>query len=147
MPTDRISVVEKFELTWYNDELKSSDIVTGFIILGFHDDGVLGELFLNIGKEGGLIRGFGDAFATMFSIALQHGAPLETLLDKLKFAKFDPSGFTNREERRQATSVLDLVAHIIEDVCSRGIFGIAESYHGGLCGTKAIRVTGLQKDT
>ena len=119
MSNDRVSVTEKFEIYSYKEGEEKIEC-EGYFHLGFYDDGAPGELFLRIGKEGELVRCLGDAFATMFSIALQHGASVDVLLSKLKFSGYEPSGHTNRKERLRCSSVLDLVAHIIEEVCNRG---------------------------
>lgn len=132
MPNERIAVTEKIEM-W--PEGKDCKPIEGYVILGFYDDGKLGEIFVNIGKEGELIRGLADGLATIFSIALQYGAPLETLLSKLKFTQFNPRGPTNRKERRNASSILDLIAHVIEKAMADGVGNVARGYFADGRGT------------
>ena len=50
-----------------------------------------------------------DCFATVASLALQHGVPLSTLVDKLSRTRFDPAGFTGNPDLPRATSVMDYI--------------------------------------
>ena len=58
-------------------------------------------------KEGSVIAGLMDSFATAISLALQHGVPLTILCDKFKGTRFEPSGFTGNQEIPIATSIMD----------------------------------------
>jgi hypothetical protein len=58
-------------------------------------------------KEGSVIAGLMDSFATAISLALQHGVPLNVLIDKFKGTRFEPSGFTGNQEIPLATSIMD----------------------------------------
>jgi ribonucleoside-diphosphate reductase alpha chain len=66
----------------------------GYLHLGMHEDGSLGEVFVRMAKEGSTVSGLLDAWATMVSIALQYGAPLETLCEKMVGTTYAPHGFT-----------------------------------------------------
>jgi ribonucleoside-diphosphate reductase alpha chain len=80
----------------------------GYITAGMYDDGTLGEIFLtDFGKEGSTIRGMMSAFATSVSIALQYGVPLETLVRKFCYMRFEPEGITENPEIRFAKSMPD----------------------------------------
>jgi ribonucleoside-diphosphate reductase alpha chain len=60
-------------------------------------------------KEGSTISGLMDAFATGISLALQHGVPLQTLVDKFSHTRFEPSGFTKNQEIPIAKSITDYI--------------------------------------
>ncbi len=60
-------------------------------------------------KEGSTISGLMDSFATMTSIALQHGVPLQLLVDKFTHTRFEPSGFTKNPEIPMAKSIMDYI--------------------------------------
>src|SRR5207244_396080 len=68
------------------------------------------EIFLtDIGKEGSTLRGMMNAFATSVSIALQYGVPLETLVRKFSYMRFDPEGATGNPEIPFAKSMPDYI--------------------------------------
>jgi ribonucleoside-diphosphate reductase alpha chain len=85
-----------------------------FLIVGEFEDGELGEIFIKLGAHGetksDLLQGLLDAWAITFSIALQHGADLSLLLEKLAHAQFQPAGITNDPNIKRATSIVDYVA-------------------------------------
>jgi ribonucleoside-diphosphate reductase alpha chain len=82
----------------------------GYITAGMYEDGTVGEIFLtDIGKEGSTLRGMMNAFATSISIALQYGVPLETLVRKFSYMRFDPEGITNNPEIPFAKSMPDYI--------------------------------------
>ena len=60
-------------------------------------------------KEGSIISGLMDGFATAVSLALQYGVPLKVLVDKFSHMRFEPSGFTNNERIPIAKSVCDYI--------------------------------------
>ena len=75
-----------------------------------YEDGSVGEIFLtDIGKEGSTLRGMMNAFATSISIALQYGVPLETLVRKFSYMRFDPEGITGNPEIPFAKSMPDYI--------------------------------------
>jgi ribonucleoside-diphosphate reductase alpha chain len=79
----------------------------GYITVGLYADGTPGEIFVRMAKEGSVIAGLMDSFATAVSLALQHGVPLHTLIEKFKGTRFEPSGFTGNQEIPIATSIMD----------------------------------------
>ncbi|HEX8074779.1 MAG TPA: hypothetical protein VF545_07345, partial [Thermoleophilaceae bacterium] len=82
----------------------------GYITAGMYEDGSVGEIFLtDIGKEGSTLRGMMNAFATSVSIALQYGVPLETLVRKFSYMRFDPEGATGNPEIPFAKSMPDYI--------------------------------------
>lgn len=85
------------------------------ITTGEYDNGTLGEVFIKVDKEGSILAAY-DGFAIALSIGLQHGIPLKTFIDKLKYMKFEPSGVTaNKLGIPMADSVFDLVAKFLEE--------------------------------
>jgi ribonucleoside-diphosphate reductase alpha chain len=79
----------------------------GYITVGLYQDGSPGEIFVRMAKEGSVIAGLMDSFATSISLALQHGVPLAVLIEKFKGTRFEPSGFTGNQEIPIATSIMD----------------------------------------
>jgi ribonucleoside-diphosphate reductase alpha chain len=83
---------------------------TIFLRTGEYDDGRLGEIFLDMNKEGSALRAFINNFAISVSLGLQYGVPLEEYVDAFIFTKFEPAGFVQGNDQiKNATSVLDYV--------------------------------------
>lgn len=81
----------------------------GYITVGLYDDGKPGEMFITMAKEGTVVSGLMDAFATSVSIGLQYGVPLQVLVNKFVHMRFEPSGYTNNEHIRIAKSIVDYI--------------------------------------
>jgi len=81
----------------------------GYITVGLYEDNQPGELFITMSKEGSTIGGLMDTVGTLTSIALQYGVPLESLVKKFAYQRFEPSGFTKNPDIRNATSITDYV--------------------------------------
>ncbi|MGO9976121.1 MAG: LAGLIDADG family homing endonuclease [Solirubrobacteraceae bacterium] len=100
MPRERNSITHKFSLGGHE----------GYITAGMYEDGTVGEIFLtDIGKEGSTLRGMMNAFATAISIALQYGVPLETLVRKFSYMRFEPEGMTSNPEIPFSKSLPDYI--------------------------------------
>ncbi len=99
LPDERRSITHKFQVG--NHE--------GYITVGLYDDGTPGELFVTMSKEGSVISGLIDSFATAISIGLQYGVPLEVLVNKFVHMRFEPSGYTNNPQIRIAKSITDYI--------------------------------------
>lgn len=99
MPETRDSKTHKFEVAGHE----------GYITVGLYPDGRPGELFIQMAKEGSTIGGLMDTTATLTSMALQYGMPLEQLVQKFAYQRFEPSGFTKNPDIRQAYSLTDYV--------------------------------------
>jgi ribonucleoside-diphosphate reductase alpha chain len=100
MPRERQSLTHKFSVGGHE----------GYITAGEYDDGTLGEVFLtDVGKEGSTIKGLMNAFATAISIGLQYGVPLETLVRKFAYVRFEPEGYTGNPEIPFAKSMPDYI--------------------------------------
>jgi len=81
----------------------------GYLTAGSYPDDGLGEIFLKLGKQGSTLAGVMDAFSLAISIALQHGVPLETYVEKFTNMRFEPAGMTDDPDIRMAQSILDYV--------------------------------------
>lgn len=88
--------------------------VEGYLTANTHPDGTLGEIFVRMSKQGSFVGGIVDSFAINFSMALQSGTPLDSLVDKFKGTRFDPSGFTGDSRIPIATSILDYIVRWLE---------------------------------
>ncbi len=83
---------------------------TIFLRTGEYDDGRLGEIFLDMNKEGSALRAFINNFAISVSLGLQYGVPLEEYVDAFTFTKFEPAGMVQGNDAiKSATSILDYV--------------------------------------
>ena len=81
-----------------------------YVHTGEYKDGRLGEIFIDMHKEGAAFRAMMNNFAIAISLGLQYGVPLEEYVEAFTFTKFEPSGFVQGNERiKNATSVLDYV--------------------------------------
>jgi ribonucleoside-diphosphate reductase alpha chain len=81
-----------------------------YLRTGEYEDGSLGEIFLDMHKEGAAFRSLMNCFAIAISLGLQHGVPLEEFVDAFVFTRFEPNGLVKGNDRiRMATSVIDYV--------------------------------------
>jgi ribonucleoside-diphosphate reductase alpha chain len=99
LPDERESITHKFSIGGHE----------GYITVGKYEDGTPGEIFITMAKEGSTISGLMDSFATMTSLSLQHGVPLQLLVDKFTHTRFEPSGFTKNREIPMAKSIMDYI--------------------------------------
>jgi ribonucleoside-diphosphate reductase alpha chain len=100
MPRERQSITHKFSIGGHE----------GYITAGMYEDGTVGEIFLtDIGKEGSTLRGMMNAFATAISLSLQYGVPLETLVRKFAYMRFEPEGMTSNPEIPFSKSLPDYI--------------------------------------
>ncbi len=81
-----------------------------YLRTGEYEDGSLGEIFLDMHKEGAAFRSLMNCFAIAISLGLQHGVPLEEFVDAFVFTRFEPNGMVKGNDRiKMATSVIDYV--------------------------------------
>jgi ribonucleoside-diphosphate reductase alpha chain len=81
-----------------------------YLRTGEYDDGHLGEIFLDMHKEGSSFRAMMDSFAIAISMGLQHGVPLEEFVDAFTFTRFEPAGLVEGNEAiKMSTSILDYI--------------------------------------
>src|SRR5208337_1976638 len=81
----------------------------GYLTVGLYRDGMPGELFITMAKEGSTVSGLMDSFACATSIALQHGVPLKLLCEKFAHTRFEPSGWSNNPDIGYAKSIMDYI--------------------------------------
>jgi ribonucleoside-diphosphate reductase alpha chain len=99
LPETRQAITHKFDIAGHE----------GYLTVGLFDHGLPGELFITMAKEGSTIGGLMDGIGTLTSLALQYGVPLEALVKKFAYQRFEPSGFTKNPDIRSATSITDYV--------------------------------------
>jgi ribonucleoside-diphosphate reductase alpha chain len=99
LPDERHAITHKFDIAGHE----------GYITVGLYEDGLPGEIFIVMAKEGSTISGFADAFAQAISYALQYGVPLQDLVDKFSHVRFEPSGMTKNPDVRFAKSIVDYI--------------------------------------
>ncbi|MDZ7289141.1 MAG: vitamin B12-dependent ribonucleotide reductase [candidate division KSB1 bacterium] len=99
LPDERKSITHKFSIAGHE----------GYITVGMYDDGTPGEIFIIMAKEGSVVSGLMDGFATAISLALQYGVPLHVLVRKFTHTRFEPSGFTTNPQIPIAKSVMDYI--------------------------------------
>jgi len=99
LPTSRKAITHKFDIAGHE----------GYLTAGMYEDGKLGEIFILMHKEGSILSGLLDALGIVTSIALQYGAPLEVLVDKMTHMRFEPSGITKNKQIPMAKSLVDYI--------------------------------------
>lgn len=86
----------------------------GYLTVGLYDDGLPGEVFIRMAKEGSTVSGLMDSFATAVSLALQYGVPLPVLCGKFSHMRFEPSGWTGNASIGYAKSLMDYIFRWLE---------------------------------
>jgi ribonucleoside-diphosphate reductase alpha chain len=129
-----------------------------YLRTGEYDDGRLGEIFIDMHKEGAALRSFINNFAIAVSLGLQYGVPLEEYVDAFTFTRFEPAGpVQGNDSIKYATSILDYVfrelavsymsrfdlAHVDPnesgfDALGKGVEEGKEPDHGGQQATKYL---------
>ncbi len=104
LPVDCGSMRHKFEVAGHE----------GYIHVGFYDDGSPGEIFIKMAKEGSTISGLMDTIATLTSLSLQYGVPLDALTKKFAHVRFEPSGMTKNPDIRFAKSLTDYIFRFLD---------------------------------
>ena len=104
MPLERPSLTHKFNIGGHE----------GYITVGLYPNGQPGEIFIRMAKEGSIISGLMDSFATSVSLGFQHGVPLSVFCGKFSHMRFEPSGWTGGEEIGYAKSIMDYLFRWLE---------------------------------
>lgn len=99
LPDERLSVTHKFNIGGHE----------GYITVGLYKDGMPGEVFITMAKEGSTVSGLMDSFACATSLALQHGVPLKLLCEKFAHTRFEPSGWSHNPDIGYAKSIMDYI--------------------------------------
>ena len=112
LPDERPGVTHKFNIGTHFE---------GYMNVGLYEDGQPGELFITVSdaklEDSALahtMHSLLDVIAIMTSAALQHGVPLEALVRKFSFVRFEPAGFTNNKAVPIAHSIIDYVFRWLE---------------------------------
>jgi ribonucleoside-diphosphate reductase alpha chain len=85
-----------------------------YVRTGEYEDGTLGELFIDMHKEGATMRSLMNSFAIAVSIGLQYGVPLEEFVDKFSFTRFEPAGpVADHPNIKYATSLVDYIFRLL----------------------------------
>ncbi|MFG0331348.1 MAG: hypothetical protein ACF8PN_15785 [Phycisphaerales bacterium] len=104
LPETRKSVTHKFSINGHE----------GYLTIGLHDDGMPGEIFIKMSKEGSTLSGLIQAFCRAFSLALQYGLTLEEAVRRFRDMRFEPMGATSNPDIPEAKSIVDYTARYLE---------------------------------
>ncbi|HMN96747.1 MAG TPA: adenosylcobalamin-dependent ribonucleoside-diphosphate reductase [Phycisphaerales bacterium] len=99
LPETRRSVTHRFNVAGHE----------GYLTVGLYDDGEPGELFITMAKEGSTIGGLMDCIGTATSVSLQYGVPLQSLVNKFAYQRFEPMGVTTNRDIPLASSLVDYI--------------------------------------
>ncbi|HMO63458.1 MAG TPA: vitamin B12-dependent ribonucleotide reductase [Ferruginibacter sp.] len=80
-----------------------------FLRTGEYSDGTVGEIFIDMAKEGATVRSMLNCFAIAISIGLQYGVPLEEFVEKFVFTRFEPAGMVDHPNIKTTTSIIDFI--------------------------------------
>jgi ribonucleoside-diphosphate reductase alpha chain len=99
LPDTRNAITHKFDVAGHE----------GYITAGLYADGQPGEVFITMAKEGSTIGGLMDAIATLVSVSLQYGVPVDSLVRKFEHVRFEPAGMTRNSDIPMAKSLVDYI--------------------------------------
>lgn len=80
-----------------------------FLRTGEYNDGTVGEIFIDMAKEGATMRSMLNCFAISISIGLQYGVPMEEFVEKFVFTRFEPAGMVDHPNIKSTTSIVDFI--------------------------------------
>lgn len=106
MPDTRDSVTHK---TVIQDRAMGN--VSLFLTAGLYPNGDLGEVWINIGKQGTTLRGLTDTVAICLSLMLQYGVPLDAIVAQFRHHRYEPMGETTNPEIETCVSIIDYVVN------------------------------------
>jgi len=104
LPDERRAITHHFSIAGHE----------GYLTVGVYEDGSPGEIFVRMAKQGSTISGLMDSFATVVSLALQHGVPLDVLCAKFSHTRFEPSGWSGNPKIGYASSLMDYLFRWME---------------------------------
>jgi ribonucleoside-diphosphate reductase alpha chain len=99
LPDTRHALTHKFDVGGHE----------GYITVGLYEDGQPGEIFITMAKDGSTMSGLMDTIATLVSVSLQYGVPIESLVRKFEHVRFEPNGMTRNPEIPIAKSLTDYI--------------------------------------
>ena len=100
LPSERRAINHRFDIGGHK----------GYLIVGLYGDGRPGEVFIRMAKMGSTVNGLMDSFAIAVSMGLQHGVPLEKLVEKFINVRFEPMGKTQNPQVPEVESIVDYIA-------------------------------------
>jgi ribonucleoside-diphosphate reductase alpha chain len=110
-------IVERKQLPGKRDGFTQKATVGGqtiFVRTGEYEDGTLGEIFVDLHKEGATLRSLMNCFSIAVSMGLQYGIPLEEYVDKFTFTRFEPAGMVaGHDNIKNATSIIDYMFRML----------------------------------
>ncbi len=122
VPADHVKIAERVIHRYIHSRRRLPDRRSGYTqkaVIGHHkvylrtgeyEDGQLGEIFLDMHKEGAAFRSLMNCFAIAISLGLQHGVPLDEFVDAFVFVRFEPNGIVaGNPHIKMTTSVIDYV--------------------------------------
>ena len=104
LPETRSSLTHKFQIMGHE----------GYLTIGLFENGLPGEIFVKMSKEGSTLSGLVQGFCRAFSLALQYGLPLTEAVERFKGMRFEPMGTTSNPDIPEAMSIIDYVAKYLE---------------------------------
>jgi ribonucleoside-diphosphate reductase alpha chain len=104
LPSTHKSLTHKFSINGHE----------GYLTIGLFENGLPGEIFIKMSKEGSTLSGLIQGFCRAFSLAIQYGLPLDEATNRFRNMRFDPMGQTSNPNIPQSTSILDYVAQYLE---------------------------------
>ncbi len=104
LPDERRAITHHFSIAGHE----------GYLTVGVYEDGSPGEIFVRMATQGSTISGLMDSFATVVSLALQHGVPLDVLCAKFSHTRFEPSGWSGNPKIGYASSLMDYLFRWME---------------------------------
>ncbi|MEJ7768670.1 MAG: vitamin B12-dependent ribonucleotide reductase, partial [Chitinophagaceae bacterium] len=84
-----------------------------FLRTGEYSDHTVGEIFIDMAKEGATMRSMLNCFAIAISIGLQYGVPLEEFVEKFVFTRFEPAGMVEHPNIKSTTSIVDFIFRVL----------------------------------
>ena len=99
LPDTRASITHKFDIMGHE----------GYLTVGLFEDGMPGEVFITMAKQGSTIGGLMDTIATLISLNLQYGVPLDAIVRKFEHMRFEPAGMTTNSDIPIAKSFVDYI--------------------------------------
>ncbi len=99
LPDTRASITHKFDIMGHE----------GYLTVGLFEDGLPGEVFITMAKQGSTIGGLMDTIATLISLNLQYGVPLDAIVRKFEHMRFEPAGMTTNSDIPFAKSFVDYI--------------------------------------
>ncbi len=124
LPNTRRAITSKFEIA----PVEGAITYEGYLQPGFYPDGRLGEMFIDMLKQGSTVRGLTDALGVAISLGLQYGVPPEAYIKKFRHQKFEPRGLVTEglSDIKSAESIVDYLAQFMENINGNGEKGNVE---------------------